>query len=327
MVAAAHTPVLLSESLSLLSPRAGGLYCDATVGLGGHAEAVLEASGPDGRLVGVDRDPSALELAGERLARFGERVKLIHGELGDLDEILESLGIGNGLERNGSGVDGILVDLGVSSLQLDAPERGFSFQRSGPLDMRMDPTRGEPASVFLANLSEPELARVLREYGEQPRARAVARAIKRYVATADAPDTAGLARDVAAVLPRRKAGGVHPATRAFMAIRIALNDELGQLERFLERFLGVLAPGARVAVISFHSLEDRLVKRRFAKLTRPAADVPPDLPLTEDQREQPSCEALTRRPIVPTAAEVDGNPRARSAKLRGLRYRGAAEAA
>ncbi len=314
MTAPIHTPVLLHESLALLAPAPGGVYCDATLGLGGHAEAILQASSPDGRLVGIDRDPHALARAAERLAPFGDRVSLHHGCFADLVEILA--GEKTLAER---GLDGLLLDLGVSSLQLDDPERGFSFRHAAPLDMRMDDSAGTTAAEFLRDLSEAELARLLREYGEQPRARAVARAIKRYVDEVGLPDTAGLARVVAAVLPARRSGGIHPATQAFMAIRIALNDELGQLRRFLERFLEVLAPGARVAVITFHSLEDRLVKRRFAALSRAGGDLPPDLPLTEEQRGHAPFELLTRRPLEASAEEISENPRARSARLRGVR--------
>ncbi|MFH2010552.1 MAG: 16S rRNA (cytosine(1402)-N(4))-methyltransferase RsmH [bacterium] len=322
MTPATHIPVLLSECLELLQPREGGVYCDATVGLGGHAEAILEASSPTGRLVGIDRDPAALALARERLARFGDRVTLLHGELRDIVEILSELGLVAAEDGEQGGVDGLLVDLGVSSVQLDDPQRGFSFQRCGPLDMRMDPSGGITAAQYLAEVSEVELTRVLRVYGEQPRARAVASAIKRYLADESTADTAGLARIVAAVLPRRQAGAVHPATRTFMAIRIALNDELGQLARFLDEFLRVLAPGARLAVITFHSLEDRQVKRRFADLCRAGADLPADLPLTEAERGRALCESLTRRPVRSSDAETARNPRARSAKLRGLRFGG-----
>ncbi len=328
MTATAHIPVLLPECLHLLQPRTGGVYCDTTVGLGGHAEALLEASGPDGRLVGIDRDPEALVAAGKRLARFGDRVTLCHGELQDVVEILDALGLlDDGVDDAVGGVDGLLADLGVSSLQLDSPERGFSFQRPGPLDMRMNPDAGQPASAFLAGLSEKELTRVLRKYGEQPRAPRVARAIKQYLDDSDETDTAGLARVVAAVLPARRPGTVHPATRAFMAIRIAVNDELGQLERFLERFVRVLAPGASLAVITFHSLEDRLVKRRFARLSQVAPDAPAGLPLTEAELGRPQAELLTRKPLRAGDVELAQNPRSRSAKLRGLRYLGSQVAA
>jgi len=319
MTATAHIPVLLPECLELLQPRSGGVYCDVTVGLGGHAEALLEASSPDGRLVGIDRDREALAAAGKRLARFGDRVILRHGEAQDVVEILDDLGL---LDGEQGGVDGLLADLGVSSLQLDSPERGFSFQRPGPLDMRMNPDAGQPASAYLAGLSEKELTRVLRKYGEQPRAPRVARAIKQYVDEAGDSDTAGLARVIEAVLPARRPGTVHPATRAFMAIRIAVNDELGQLERFLEQFVRVLAPGARLAVITFHSLEDRLVKRRFARLSQAAPDAPAGLPLTESELGRPPAELLTRKPLRAGAVELAQNPRSRSAKLRGLRYFG-----
>jgi 16S rRNA (cytosine1402-N4)-methyltransferase len=306
-----HHPVLVTECLELLQARSGAVVCDATVGLGGHAEAILEQSAPQGRVVGIDRDPAALAVAGERLARYQDRISLHQGTFDQVDAIIRGLGLADG-------VDGLLLDLGVSSLQLDDPERGFSFSRPGPLDMRMDQGRGETASGFLARLTEAELARVLKTHGEQPRARAVARAIKQYLSSVDAGDTAGLARVIAAVLPRRRAGEIHPATRAFMAIRIALNDELGQLERFLERFTGVLAPGARVLVITFHSLEDRLVKRRFASLCRSAA--PPELPLTEAERPPPEFILLTRRSIQPGEAELAANPRARSARLRAVQW-------
>ncbi len=350
MTAPAHTPVLLDESLRLLAPAPGGVYCDATVGLGGHAEAILRACAPTGRLVGIDRDPHALAHARERLAPFGERVRLRKGCFADLVEILQELSrdepeLLSGLDRPEEpeglegpvGLDGLLVDLGVSSLQLDDPRRGFSFQQAAPLDMRMDDSSGVTATEFLRGLSEAELARVLRDYGEQPRARRVARAIKAYVDEAGEPDTSGLARVVAAVLPRPRGKGarrkgkgapakeVHPATRAFMAIRIALNDELGQLERFLERFVEILPSGARVAVITFHSLEDRLVKRRFQELSRPGGDLPAGLPLTEAERPAAPYTLLTPKPIAPSADELARNPRARSARLRGLRRRRAAE--
>lgn len=333
-----HTPVLLAESLALLAPRPGGVYCDATVGLGGHAEAILEASAPDGRLLGIDRDPQALALAAARLARFGDRVSLRPGRFGDLPALLADLTDGSGAGAGGGAgagsgagsgqegpLDGLLVDLGVSSLQLDDPGRGFSFRQGGPLDMRMDPTAGRSAAELLRELSVDALAKVLKDYGEQPRARAVARAIKAYVDEAGVPDTAGLARVVAAVLPPRKPGGIHPATQAFMAIRIAVNDELGELAAFLEGFLPLLAPAGRVAVITFHSLEDRMVKRRFAELTRAGADLPPGLPLTEAERGAAPCRLLARKAIEPTDAEREANPRARSARLRGVERLAAAE--
>lgn len=317
MTPPSHTPVLLAESLSLLAPRPGGFYCDATVGLGGHAEAILEASAPDGRLLGVDRDPNALRLAGDRLRRFEGRVILRHGRFSELPAILSELGHPTHAERGGP-LDGLLLDLGVSSLQLDDPDRGFSFRAEAPLDMRMDPESGTSAAALLRELTEAELARVLRELGEQPRARAVARAIKSYVDTVPEPSTAGLAQVVAAVLPPRRVGGIHPATQTFMAIRIAVNEELDELASFLADFVDLLAPGGRLAVITFHSLEDRLVKRRFERLCRPGAELPPGLPVTDAERGPAPCVRLTRKAVEPADSERDKNPRARSARLRAL---------
>ncbi|MDY0000680.1 MAG: 16S rRNA (cytosine(1402)-N(4))-methyltransferase RsmH [Polyangia bacterium] len=318
MTRPSHTPVLLAQSIEMLAPRSGGIYCDATVGLGGHAEAILEASAPDGCLVGVDRDPDALALAGDRLRRFEDRVVLRHGRFSDLPVLLASLDLPGRPAAGGGILDGLLLDLGVSSLQLDDPRRGFSFRESGPLDMRMDPHRGRSASELLGSLSEEELARLLRRFGEQPRSRAVARAIKAYLDEEPEPDTAGLARIVAAVLPPRRQGGLHPATQTFMAIRIAVNEELEELESLLGSLLSLLIPGGRVAVISFHSLEDRLVKRKFEYLCRAGADLPPGLPVTEAERGPAPCFRLTRRAMEPTEAEASSNPRARSARLRAI---------
>lgn len=313
-----HTPVLLAESLGLLAPRSGGFYCDATVGLGGHAEAILEASAPDGRLVGVDRDPVALAHAERRLRRFEDRVILRRGRFSELPALLSDLRHPQrGAEGTGL-LDGLLLDIGVSSLQLDEPGRGFSFRESGPLDMRMDPESGPSAVELLRALTEAELAQLLRELGEQPRARAVARAIKRYVEAEPEPDTAGLARVVAAAVPPRRPGGIHPATQTFMAIRIAVNDELSELETFLGSFLELLAPEGRLAVITFHSLEDRLVKRRFDWLCRAGADLPPGLPVTETERGPAPCVRLTRKSVSPGPEELRENPRARSARLRAI---------
>lgn len=351
-----HIPVLLAESLELLAPRPGGLYCDATVGLGGHAEAILEASSPDGLLVGIDRDPEALALAKKRLARFENRVILRQGRYSDLHRILNDLSLrgrdaagaaeaadaadaddaADAAEAAGAadaadaadaagGIscamglpDGIILDLGVSSLQLDDPRRGFSFREPGPLDMRMDPGEGRTAGEMIAELSVDELARVLKIYGEQRRARTVARAIKNYLERTPEPDTSGLARVVAAVLPPQKRGGIHPATQAFMAIRIALNEELSELETFLGGLPELLGPAGRLVVITFHSLEDRMVKRRFASLCQPGAHLPHGLPVTAAEEGEARCMALTRKAVVPTEAERETNPRARSARLRAV---------
>lgn len=319
MHAATHIPVMLRQTVATLAPRAGGLYCDATLGLGGHAQAVLEASAPDGRLVGIDRDPQALGQARQQLGRFGDRVAFCHGRFGDLSALLSQVAHETGWQDLAEGVDGLLADLGVSSLQLDRAERGFGFRQAAPLDMRMDPEADHTAAEWLRVTPESELATALRRYGDVPRPRTVARAIRAYLAEADPPDTAGLASAIArGVGPAHRARSIHPATQSFMAIRIAVNDELGELDRLLEAIPSVLAPGGRAVLLTFHSLEDRLVKRRFAHLSRPGGTLPPSLPLTEAERGTPPCALLTRHPVSPSAREVSENPRARSARLRAI---------
>ncbi len=297
-----HETVLAEETVQLIAPRSGEVYCDATVGGGGHAERILEASSPAGRLVGIDRDPAALAAARARLERFGDRVTLVHGAFGDARQILSELGA--------IPVDGFVVDLGVSSPQLDWAERGFSFQREGPLDMRMDPTRGESASELLERVSVDELKRILKEYGEERFAGRIARVIKE---AGELTTTTALAALVARAVPTRE---LHkdPATRTFQALRIAVNDELGQIEQFLADFPSLLKVGGRIVVIAFHSLEDRLVKNRFRDLARH-----PGVPL--DLAEQmglalPQLQLLTGKPVVAGDEELARNPRARSAKLR-----------
>lgn len=291
-----HETVLLEPVVEALAPRSGGRYLDCTLGGGGHAEAILAASGPDGLLVGIDRDPAALAAAGSRLASFGERALLLHGRFGDMAEVAGPHGP----------FDGIVLDLGVSSPQLDHAERGFSFGRDGPLDMRMDPTRGPTAAEWLDAVDEPELVRVLRQYGEEPRARQIARAI-----LAGRPWTRTLAlADAVARAAGYKGSRRHPATRTFQALRIAVNDELGELERGLAAGLALLAPGGRMAVISFHSLEDRLVKAAF----RDAAgkNTPRDV---YGHLIRPPLGRLLGKPRV--GKDLDPhNPRARSARLR-----------
>jgi len=272
--------------LQWLRPTPGGVYVDATVGAGGHAERLLEASGPSGTVVGIDRDPEALEVARHRLARFGGRVQLVHGNFAALKTLLHGLGLRE--------VDGVLFDLGVSSLQLQRPERGFSFHFPGPLDMRMDPGQPQTAADLVNRLSEAELADLLRRYGEEPFARRIARSIvrRRPLRT-----TTELVEAVQAAVPRsRWPRRLHVATRTFQALRIATNRELECLEEALGQVPEVLRPGGRAVVISFHSLEDRLVKRAF--------------------QSDPRLRPLTRKPVRPDAEEVRANPRARSARLR-----------
>jgi 16S rRNA (cytosine1402-N4)-methyltransferase len=304
----AHNPVMVPEVLELLEVASGKRYCDATVGGGGHARAILERSAPDGLLLGLDRDPAALEASREALAPFGDRAQLCHGNFADLAATLARLGL--------QPVDGVLVDLGVSSHQLDTAERGFSLALDGPLDMRMDPGAELTAAGLIARLSEQELARLLRDLGEEPASRRVARAIKGAERHGGLGSTRALAEVVSHALGGRRPGRgrIHPATRTFMALRIAVNDELGALRRFLDSFAEAVRPGGRVAVIAFHSLEDRAVKERFARLAHPCT-CPPGLAVCGCGR-TPTVRLLTRRAVKPSASEESANPRARSARLR-----------
>jgi len=286
---AGHVPVLLAECLELLAVRPGGLWVDGTVGLGGHAEAVLRASAPDGRLLGLDRDEQALARAGARLAEFGARVRLEHADFRELPERL-------GAER----ASGILLDLGVSSLQLDDPERGFSFSREGPLDMRMDQGQRGTAAELVNRMREKELADLIHENGEEPFARRIARAIARARDEAPIETTTRLAEIVRRAAPRSRRPGFHPATRTFQALRIRVNRELEGLGEALERAAACLAAGGRMVVIAFHSLEDRAVKQAFRALA--GRGFAP----------------LTKKPLRPGALELARNPRARSARLRAL---------
>jgi 16S rRNA (cytosine1402-N4)-methyltransferase len=305
----AHVSVLRDEVIAHLQPRPGGVYCDATVGGGGHARLILEASAPDGRLIGVDRDPSALDATRRALASYDERVTLVHGAFGELPSILRAL--------DAVPVDGLLVDLGVSSPQLDRAERGFSFSREGPLDMRMDPTRGETAEDLLRRVSADELAAILGDYGEERYARRIARAIKDELRAGEVTTTTQLATIVARAMPpgASRHERIDPATRTFQALRIAVNHELDELDAFLAAFPELLAPGGRCVVIAFHSLEDRKVKERFRELEW-TSRLPPDLAAQVGERIEPICRVLTRKPVTAGDAELARNPRARSAKLR-----------
>jgi 16S rRNA (cytosine1402-N4)-methyltransferase len=266
-------------------------------------------SAPDGELVGLDRDPAALDAARERLAPFGARVRLVHARFGDLPAVLAELSIAQ--------VDGILVDLGVSSPQLDVAERGFSFSRPGPLDMRMDPTEGRSLERYLATVTTDELERVLRDYGEERYAGRIARAIHEAVRTRTVATTTELAAVIARAMPPGAARKerIDPATRSFQALRIAVNEELAELERFLSFFPDLLAPGGRCVVISFHSLEDRPVKERLRELEW-TSRLPDDLAAAAGERTVPICRQLTRKPVIASEPELARNPRARSAKLR-----------
>jgi 16S rRNA (cytosine1402-N4)-methyltransferase len=301
-VPARHVPVLCREVVSALAPAAPGLLVDATVGLGGHAAALLEAA-PGFTLLGLDRDPQALEHARRRLAPHADRVRLLERPFAELPDALAAESL--------PPPAAILADLGCSSLQLDSPGRGFSFAADGPLDMRMG-RRGPTAAELLAGLDEGELMDILRRYGEEPRARAVAHAIVRARDAGPIETTGQLSRLVRSVI--RRSGRIDPATRTFQALRIAVNDELGQLERFVEPAARALSPGGRLAVISFHSLEDRIVKHVLRRLEGRCV-CPPDLPECRCRPER-VVRLLARRAITPSDAETRANPRARSARLR-----------
>ncbi|HEU4385956.1 MAG TPA: 16S rRNA (cytosine(1402)-N(4))-methyltransferase RsmH [Anaeromyxobacteraceae bacterium] len=300
-----HETVLADEVSALLRPAPGRLLLDGTVGGGGHSERFLVAGA---RVIGLDRDPRALDAASARLDRFGDAFRALRADFRDARAALGSLGI--------AGVDGALVDLGVSSPQLDDPGRGFSFQRAGPLDMRMS-GEGETLAQLLTRLDERQLGRILRQYGEERFARSIARAVKRAVERegADRLDTARLAEIVAGAIPRKAwPRRIHPATRTFQALRIAVNDELEALSAWLVSLPAILNPGGRAAAIAFHSLEDRLVKRAFQRLVR-ACTCPPDLPACACGA-RATFLAVTRKAVMPSAAEAARNPRARSARLR-----------
>ncbi len=300
-----HISVLYRESIEALSPRDGASYIDCTTGAGGHAEGILEAAGPGARLLGLDADPDALAIARQRLARFGDRVTLVNVNFRTLAETARE----NGFVP----ADGVLMDLGLSSMQLDRSPRGFSFQRDEPLDMRFDPRQTVTAADIVNGADELELRKILYEYGEESFAAAIARAIVRRRSTRRIETTKELAEVVARVMgPRR--GGKHSATKTFQALRIAVNEELQSLREALPQALGVLAKGGRLAVISFHSLEDRIVKEFMRQEASPCI-CPPGLPVCVCGK-RPTVRLISRKPIVPGAEEIDRNPRARSAKLR-----------
>ena len=300
-----HLSVLLRESVEALAPRDGGSYVDCTVGAGGHAAAILQAAGPRARLLGLDADPEALALARERLASFGGRVTLVNSNFRYLAPVAGEAGF--------VPADGVLFDLGVSSMQLDRAARGFSFQREAPLDMRMDPRQPVSAADIVNKASEPELREILWQYGEERNAVRIVRAILRARARKYLETTTELA-DVVSAAQRGWRGGIHPATRTFQALRIAVNGELDALKEALPQALEILARGGRLAVISFHSLEDRIVKD-FMRREASECICPPGLPICVCGKRS-TLKILTRKPVMPKAEEVERNPRARSARLR-----------
>lgn len=281
-----HLPVLPNEVLQLLAPPVGGVVVDGTLGGGGHTRLLAERVGPTGRVIGIDRDPAAVQAAEQTLR--GLPIAVAHASYRETPEVLDEIGV--------DAIDGVLLDLGYSSDQIEDDQRGFSFHSPGPLDLRFDPTAGEPAWRLLERLSEQHLADLIYRYGEERLSRRIARRIvarRREVPIRQADDLASIVRQA---VPKNYDPRLHPATRTFQALRIAVNDELGEVESALERLPGLLKPGGRIAIISFHSLEDRCVKRAF--------------------RGDDRLTVLTPRPVTPTENEIAANPRSRSAKLR-----------
>jgi len=303
-----HLPVMADEVIETLAPAAGSLQIDATVGGGGHTERILEAASPDGRVLGLDADGAAIDRVGRRLARFGDRLVLRRANFRELADVAPAAGFG--------AVDGMLFDLGLSSFQLADRERGFGFRAGGPLDMRFDTSRGVPATELLASLDADELAALFRRYGEEPAAWRIAKAIvaaRTTVPIRTAEELAALIERVLPVNPRQRRR-IHPATRVFQALRIAVNEELDALEAGLSAAVELLRPGGRLVVLSYHSLEDRIVKR-FLNTERRGCTCPPEAPVCVCGR-APRLRLVTRPSLTPTEAEIDANPRARSARLR-----------
>ena len=312
MTAAPHTPVMLSEVIAVLTPRDGGVYLDGTFGAGGYTRAILEAA--KATVYGIDRDPEAVARAAELVRRHAGRLTVIAGRFGDMDRELHA--------RDISAVEGIALDLGVSSMQLDTPERGFSFRFDAELDMRMEGPAGssQPSAADVVNdMAEEELAEIIRRFGEERRARQVARAIAAARRQGRIERTGQLAEIVRGAVPRRprEAAGIDSATRTFQALRIYVNDELGELERGLRAAERLLAPGGRLAVVAFHSLEDRIVKAFLRQRSGMESRGPRHLPEALDEtRQTPTFKLLFKGACRPSQAECDANPRARSARLR-----------
>ena len=301
-----HVPVLLQEAIDLLAPGPGGVFVDGTIGAGGHAAEILRRSAPDGMLIGLDQDAEAIERCRSLLAPFGKRVVLRQANYRELPDVLNELGV--------DAVNGVLLDLGVSWFHLRSPERGFSFMLDGPLDMRMDLSGSRTAADLVNELPRAELARILREYGEESRAGAIARAIEQARARGPITTTAQLARIVASVFPPYPPRRTHPATLTFQALRIAVNEELDALQAGLNNIIPLLRTGGRVAVISFHSLEDRIVKQTFVAAARNCI-CPPRMPVCSCTKRS-ELKVLTSRPVKAGAEELQRNPASRSAKLR-----------
>ena len=310
-----HIPVLVDEVIQFLQPKNRGFYVDGTVGLGGHAAVILQESAPKGFLLGIDLDVEALAIAEERLREYKERVTFVGESFAHLDQLPQLHRGGDSEATTTPQIDGILLDPGVSSLQLDSPTRGFSFNHSGPLDMRMDASQSLSASHVVNRHPEDSLATIFTEFGEERWSKKIARQIVRARKRRSISTTCQLAEIVLDAIPPKSTGWrIHPATRVFQALRIYVNDELKNLHSGIHCAAAALKPGGRLCIISFHSLEDRIVKEQFRTLSR-ACICPPKTPICVCQH-TPTLEILTKRPIVPTPDEIRRNPRSRSAKLR-----------
>ena len=302
------------ELITHLAPKPGGTYVDLTTGAGGHLEAILEASSPDGHCIGIDRDHDALAIARTRLARFEGRFTLLHGNAQDVARLINAP-----LRRRGAPVNGVILDAGVSSMQLDQPTRGFSFRHAGPLDMRMDRSEGQTAADIVNGYTEADLAALILKFGEERYARRVARAIVSRRSARPFSTTDELA-DVIARAITGPSGAIHPATRTFQAIRIAVNGEMDALHAAIPAAISLTAPGGRVVVIAFHSLEDRIVKQAFGRASGKCT-CPHGLPVCVCGAKA-TVRIITPRPVVPSAVEIAANPRSRSARLRAVEVLG-----
>jgi len=310
-----HIPVLVDEVIQFLQPKNHGFYVDGTVGLGGHAAVILQKSAPKGFLFGIDLDSEALAIAKQRLREYKERVALVGGNFAHLDQLHQLSQSSRETEAMIPQIDGILLDLGVSSLQLDTPARGFSFARSGPLDMRMDASQSLSAAHVVNRYPEDVLATIFTQFGEERWSKKIARQIFHARKRRSLSTTGQLAEIVLEAIPPKSTGWrIHPATRVFQALRIYVNDELKNLHSGIHCAAAALKPGGRLCIISFHSLEDRIVKEQFRTLSR-GCICPPKTPICVCQH-TPTLQILTKRPIVPTPDEIRRNPRSRSAKLR-----------